>query len=65
MEDEPEVSTMTTEASMEEEKYTTRLSERLQRWRRWCVYGHPEVLTTTMKASIEEEENTTRLSERL
>ena len=34
----PKVLTMTTEASIEEAEIKTRLSERLQRWRRWCVY---------------------------
>ena len=49
----PEDSTTTTEASVEEAEDTTRLRERL-RWRRqWCVYG-PRELTTTTEASAEE-----------
>ena len=36
-EDDPEDSTMTTEASAEEAEETTHLSERLQRRRQWCV----------------------------
>ena len=50
--DEPEVSTATTEASIEEEEDTTRLSERLQPRRRLYVYGLG-LLTTTMAASAE------------
>ena len=51
-EDEPNVSMTTTEASEEEEEETTRLSERLQRWRRRCVYGS-RVLKTMTVASVE------------
>ena len=38
-EDELKVSTTATEASIEEAEDTTRPSERLQQWRRRCVYG--------------------------
>ena len=51
-EDKPKVSTTTTDSSLEEAEYKTRLSERLRRWRRRCVYGI-RVLTTTM-AALEE-----------
>ena len=44
---------MTTDASIEEEKDTTRLSERLQRRRRRCFYGQLEVSTMTT-AALEE-----------
>ena len=56
---------MTMEASIEEAEDITRLSERLRRRMRWCVYGQPEVLTKTAEASIEEAEDTTRMSKRL
>ena len=46
-EDEPEVSTMTTDASAEEAEGTTRLIERLLRRRRWCVYRIRELMTMT------------------
>ena len=49
---EPDVLTMTTEASIEEAEYTTRPSERLRRQRRLCIYGL-RVLTTTTASSEE------------
>ena len=52
-EDDPEVSTITMEASIEEAEDITRLSERFQQQRRRCVYGNPEVSTATPEASIE------------
>ena len=64
-EDDPEVLTMTSEASIEETEDTTRLSDRLQQGMRRCVYGQPEVSLTTTEASIEETEDTTHLSEHL
>ena len=51
-EDEPEVSTTTTEASIEEAEDTTCLSEHFRRQRCQCVY-RPTVLTTTTMASAE------------
>ena len=51
-EDEPEILTTTTEASIEKVEDTMPPSERLRRWRRWCVYGL-RVLTTTTVASEE------------
>ena len=51
-EDEPEFSTTTMDASIEKAKYTMRLSERIQRRRRRCVY-RIRVLATTMAASAE------------
>ena len=46
-EDDPEDLTTTTEASAEETEEMTRPSERLQQWRRRCVYGPRELTTTT------------------
>ena len=46
-EDEPEVLTMITEASIEEAENTMRLSESLRRRRRRCVYGQRVLMTTT------------------
>ena len=43
----PKVSTTTTEASTEEAADTTLPSERLQRRRRWCVYGLRVLMMTT------------------
>ena len=51
-EDEPEVSTMATEASSEESENTTRPSEHLRWRRRRCVYGI-RVSTTMTTASAE------------
>ena len=51
-EDDTKVSTTTPEASIEEAEYAMRLSERLRRRRRRCVYGL-RVLTTTTEASAE------------
>ena len=47
-EDEPKDLTMTTKALAEEAEETARLSERLQQWRRRCVYGSRELTTTTV-----------------
>ena len=56
---------MTTEVSIEEAEDTTRLSERLRRQRRQCVYEQPEVSTITTEATIGEAEDKNRLSELL
>ena len=45
--DNPEVSTMTTDASIEEAEDTTRLSEHLQPKRRRCVYELRVLATIT------------------
>ena len=47
-EDEPEVLTATAEVSAEKGEYTMSLNERLQRRRRWCVYGIRVLMTTVV-----------------
>ena len=54
-EDDPEDSMATTEASAEEAEETMRLSESLQRQRRWCVYGPREFTTTTVALEEDDE----------
>ena len=40
---------------LEEAEDTTRLSERLQQWRRRCVYGPRELTTTAAAAAAEKD----------
>ena len=53
-EDDPEDSRMTTESFAEEAGETTRLSERLRRGRRQCVYDPRELTTTTVESAEED-----------
>ena len=41
----------TAEASTEEAEVTTRQRERLERWRRQCVYGTVELMTTRLTSA--------------